>query len=681
MAMGRDLDAAQFRVGIDVGGTFTDVVAARPGTDEVIALKVPTTPGDPVEGVLAGLRAVRARAGRIEAVTHGTTLVTNAIVERRGSPPALVTTRGFRDILEIARQNRTDLYRLAEPLKPPPLVPRRLRFEVTERLGPAGEVLTPLAEEEAPALREALAAAGVEAVAVCLLHAYANPEHERRLKTMLGGAVPYISLSTEINAEFREYERTSTVVLNAYAMPLAARYLARLRAELAREAIAGRLHLVQSNGGMISAEMAEARPLTMAMSGPAAGVAATRHLLVAAGVADAVAFDMGGTTTDVCLITGGEAVILSERRLEGYPVRLPSVAVESIGAGGGSIAWLDAAGALKVGPRSAGARPGPACYGQGGIEPTVTDANLDLGYLDPATPLAGAIALDRDRAAAAIAPLAVRLGLGREAAAHGIVTVANANMARALRLVTVQKGHDIRRFALVAYGGAGPIHAGRLAAMLEIPRVIVPAHSSVFSAFGCLASDVRYDRVQTLRAPLTPEGLRHVAAALNALGEAVAGDLIKDGYRPEEVALARNLDLRYVGQKYEIAVPVDGATLDAGALRAAFATRHRMLYHYVTDEPMECVNLRVAATVRAGEVRLPACPPATGAPAPAGRHPAWFPETGWTEMAVYDRAALGPGHALAGPALIRDAWSTTITYPGQRVRVDASGNLWIERAP
>ena len=675
--MGQE-DGSNFRVGIDVGGTFTDVVAARPGTDQVVALKVPTTSGDPVEGVLAGLRAVRARVGRIAAVTHGTTLITNAIVERRGSPPALITTRGFRDVLEIARQSRTDLYRLAEPLKPPPLVPRRLRFEVTERVGPAGEVLTPLAEDELPALLGALGAAGVESVAICLLHAYANPEHERRLKAILGAAPPHVSLSTEINAEFREYERTSTVVLNAFAMPLAARYLARLRRGLAQEEIAGRLHLVQSNGGMISAEMAEARPLAMAMSGPAAGVAAARHLLQALGVADAVTFDMGGTTTDVCLITRGEAAILSERRIEGYPVRLPSVAVESIGAGGGSMAWVDPAGALKVGPRSAGARPGPACYGQGGAEPTVTDANLCLGYLDPAAALAGTIPLDRDRGAAAIEPVAARLGLGLEAAAEGIVTVANANMARALRLVSVQKGHDIRRFVLVAYGGAGPIHAGRLAGMLRIPRVIVPAHSSVFSAFGCLASEVRYDRVQTLRAPLTPEGLRGVGGALGALAEGAVGELAKDGYRPDDISVARGLDLRYVGQKYEIGVPVDDGALDAERLRGRFMERHRMLYHYTTEEPVECINIRVAAAVRAGEVPLPEWPRGAGAPMRRGQHQAYFHETGWMELPVYDRPALGAGQALCGPALVVDTWSTVLAYPGQHLRVDPFGNLWIE---
>jgi N-methylhydantoinase A len=678
--MGR-AEAAEFRVGIDVGGTFTDVVAARPGTDGIIALKVPTTPADPAQGVLAGLRAVQARTGRIQAVTHGTTLVTNAIVERRGSPPALVTTRGFRDILEIARQSRTHLYRLSEPLKPPPLVPRRLRFEVTERLGPGGEVLTPLAEEELPALVEALGAAGVEAVAVCLLHAYANPEHEQRLKTILGAAVPYISLSTEINAEFREYERTSTVVLNAFAMPLAGRYLARLRSDLAQEAIAGRLHLVQANGGMISAEMAEVRPLAMAMSGPAAGVAATRHLLRAVGQADAVAFDMGGTTTDVCLIAQGEAAILSERKLEGYPVRLPSVAVESIGAGGGSIAWVGPTGALKVGPRSAGARPGPACYGQGGTEPTVTDANLFLGYLEPASLLAGTISLDRERAAAAITPLAAQLGLPLEAAAEGIVTVANANMARALRLVSVQKGHDIRQFVLVAYGGAGPIHAGRLAGMLAIPRVIIPAHSSVFSAFGCLASEVRYDRVQTVRAPLTPGGLRGVAGALEALAKNAIAELAKDGYQPEEISVARGLDLRYVGQKYEIGVPVEGGAPEAEALRGRFMDRHRMLYHYVTEEPVECVNIRVAAVVRAEEVRLPPWPSGAGTPAPRGRHRAYFRETGWTELPVYDRPALGAGQAICGPALVADTWSTVLAYPGQHLRADSFGNLWIEAAP
>src|SRR5256712_7204474 len=492
-------------VGVDVGGTFTDLVG-REGSGRLRACKVPTPPANLARGVLNGLAAVRPAAGVPASVAHGTTVVTNAIVERRGARVGLVTTRGFRDVLEIARQSRLHLYDLRLPPKPEPLVERRLRLEVGERVGPDGAVLLPLALDELPAIVEAFERGHVESVAVCLLHSYANPAHERALKAALAPHFAHVSVSSEINAEFREYERSSTTVLNAAVMPLASRYLDELAAALGREARGAVLHLLHSAGGMMSTEAARARPLAMAASGPAAGVAAAAHLARSLGLARALAVDMGGTTTDVRLIADGVAETSAQRKLGGYPGRPPMVAVESIGAGGGSIAYADDAGALKVGPRSAGAEPGPACYGLGGTEPTVTDANLVLGYLDPGRAYGGSIRLDPGRAAAAVEGLGRRFGLSLVEAAQGMVEVANANMLRALRLVSVERGYDLRDFALIAYGGAGPVHAGLLARQAGMTRVIVPVHSGTFSALGCLVSPLRYDAVQTWRARPPPSG-------------------------------------------------------------------------------------------------------------------------------------------------------------------------------
>lgn len=669
-------------VGIDVGGTFTDVVATGPDGADLFSLKVPTTP-DPADGVIQALREVVAGVGPVASIRHGTTLVANALVERRGARTALITTRGFRDVLEIGRQARADLYDLRNPGKPAPLVPRHLRFEVAERVGPTGEVLVPLDPEEIEPLGNALAAAGVEAVAICLLHAYANPGHERSLCDALSRRFPSVAISSDVNAEFREFERTSTTVLNAYAMPIAQRYLEELGKQLDARGIRATLHFVQSNGGMMSAEMARRRPLAMVMSGPAAGVAAARHLLGALGVGSGIAFDMGGTTTDVCLIHQGEASVTAERRLAGLPVRLPSVAVESIGAGGGSVAWIDPGGALKVGPRSAGATPGPACYGRGGQEATVTDANLVLGRLSPEAVLGRTVRVEATLAAEAIRPIADRYGMSVQEAAEGIIQIANANMVRALRLVSVQRGHDVREFTLVAYGGAGPIHAGKLAEELEIPRVLVPSTSSLFSAFGCLTSELCYDRVLTHRARIDAASIPGIEKGFGLLEEEAVAHLLAEGYRREQVSLRRSLDLRYAGQNYEIPVPMPpgGVVPDPAEIIARFRDIHQRVYGYSTGEEVEGVNLRLRSGVPAPRQTLPRWRPKASGPRLASRHRAFFRETGPVEIPVYDRGSLPAGHELRGPALVADEWSTTLVYPGQRLRVDPHGNLLIEVRP
>jgi N-methylhydantoinase A len=657
------------RVGIDVGGTFTDLVAVDPASGAIRSRKVLTTPEGPARGVLAGLQALAPDAGSI---AHGTTIVTNAIVEGRHARTALVTTRGFRDVLEIARQSRQELYRLDAPPRPPPLVPRHLRFEVTERVLADGRIAVPLAEGELPALAAALRASGVETLAVCLLHAYAHPAHEARLRAVLEGQVPFVSVSHEINAEFREYERTATTALNAAVMPIADRYLADLEASLARAGVGSTLHLLQSSGGMMSAAAARRRPLAMAVSGPAGGVAASRFLARAIGLRNAIAFDMGGTTTDVCLIADGRAETLPQRRLGGHPVRLPSVGVESIGAGGGSLARAEGA-ALRVGPESAGARPGPACYGLGGVAPTVTDAHAVAGTLRGDALLGEAIRVDAARARAALDPVAQALGLGLREAAAGVLEVTNAAMRRAIRLISVQRGHDLRGFTLIAYGGAGPLHAGRLAQELGMPGVVVPAHAGVFSALGCVVAEVAYDHVQTFRRPLDGLAATELEARFAPLVAAVCAPLEAEGHRPEAIVVRRGVDVRYVGQNYELEVPWAG---DVDGLRAGFHALHRRLYAYATDDAVECVNLRVRAGVEATGARLPEWP-TTGTGQAFTEHEAYFPETGPTTLPVYRREALPPEHPVKGPALIEDPWATTLVYPGHTALLDRAGNLWM----
>jgi N-methylhydantoinase A len=658
------------RIGVDVGGTFTDLVA-RDVSGALTSCKVPTTTARPADGVLRGLAQLTGGDRVAASIAHGTTIVTNAIVEKRTAAVGLVTTRGFRDVLEIARQNRTHLYRLDAPAKPDPLVPRRWRAEVTERVTVDGAVLTPLALDELPAIVERFARDGIDSVAVCLLHAYANPAHERALREALGPHVRHVTISSEINPEFREYERACTTVLIAAVMPLAASYLEELGASLAARHPGARLHLLHSAGGMMSVAVAAARPLAMAMSGPAAGVAAAAHVARTLGIPRALAFDMGGTTTDVCLIADGSPQTGSQRRLGEYPVRLPMVAVESIGAGGGSIAHADAAGALKVGPQSAGASPGPACYALGGEAATVTDANVLLGYLNLERTYGGVIDLDPESAREALAALAQRWSLDLHEAAHGVVEIANANMLRALRLVSVQRGRDLRDFTLIAYGGAGPMHAGALARMAGIARVVVPAHSGAFSALGCLVSPLRYDAVVTHRASLDAWDGERAEAAFGDLEARCVAPLLDEGITREGIVLARGVDLRYTGQNYEIEI---GWNPDLAGLRAAFEAEHRRLYGYATGESVECVNFRLTARAVDGALELPSVEP-VGALAPSGKQRAFFRERGEVTMPRYRRDAFGAGRAVDGPALVEDEWSTTIVYPGQRCRGDRFGNL------
>jgi N-methylhydantoinase A len=677
------MDQSSVRVGIDVGGTFTDVVAWEPASGRLISFKLPSTPPQLAEGVLAALtQLAQENSDRpLGDVIHATTVATNAVLEGQGADTALVTTAGFRDVLEIGRQSRFDLYHPQDPERPLPLVPRNRRFEVDERVAVEGKVLRPLAANEVARLVEQAKTSGAKAVAVCLLHSYGFPDHERLLAESLRKVFEYVSVSSEINAEFREYERTNTTVVNAMLMPLVSRYIDHLERGLGAHKLRGRLHIVQSNGGMMTSDTARRKPINSALSGPAAGVAAASSLLRQIGLRNAITFDMGGTSTDVCVIHQGEAAVTSERRIGGQPIRLSSVDIETIGAGGGSLAWIDSVGALKVGPQSASAAPGPACYGAGGTEATVTDANLVLGYLSPNAVWGGRIKVKPELAEKAVAAFGAKHGLGLVKAAEGIIEIANSNMLRALRLVSVQRGFDLRDFALVAYGGAGPVHAGRLAQELNVSHVIAPALSGVFSAFGCLATDVRYDRVMTLFKrvdDMTPAELESIFAQIEA---EMLKELEREGIPRDSVRLQRSMDLRYVGQNYELKFALGDATdrSDPKRIRAGFDQLHERMYKYVTKQPVECVNLRLSARVP-GEVSWPLLPERKPGQALCGTRIAHFRETGKVTLSVLDRERLAVDDVVQGPAAVEDTWSTTLVYPGQSLRVDTYGNLHVTNA-
>ncbi|MFV2001848.1 MAG: hydantoinase/oxoprolinase family protein [Paracoccaceae bacterium] len=666
-----------WQVGIDIGGTFTDVVARRPADGEVRASKVQTQPDDRVAGLLAALRAVALEWREVADLILGTTMVTNAIVENDLAEVALVSTEGFSDTLAIGRQNRRHLYRLDLLPKQLPPVPAQRRFEVGERLDHEGRVLKPLDPASVAALVEQIAASGVNCVAVSLLHAYANPAHEEELGRALRARFAYVALSSQVNPEAREFERTATTVLSAGVMPLAAGHLDQL--EAARPA-ASRLHLFHSAGGMASPAVLRDLPLGLAMSGPAAGVAAAGKLADRLGIKQALSFDMGGTTTDVCLITDGQATVNSDRSLGQQPVRLPMVAVHSIGAGGGSIARLDHA-ALLVGPDSAGASPGPACYGKGGTQPTVSDANVVLGYLDATRPLGTKLYLDIKAARAAIKPLADAMDMTVRNAALGIVRVANSAMARALGRITVERGLDGRECTLIAFGGAGPMHAARVAKEFGISRIVIPAYSSMFSALGCVSAQMSYTRQQTMRmasGAWDAERLRTVTQAMQAgLVGHLAQPLAAAGLGIGEIVINQIALLRYRGQSYSIEIADPGFD-DPEALGLEFQKQHQALYGFATDEPWELVAVRMTASVPRSEThdRKSVAKPGAGGACRSGV--CVFDGTGAIQTPRYARDALVPEKPLRGPLVVEDAFSTVVVPPGARLTPDQHGNLVID---
>lgn len=670
-----------WRVGIDIGGTFTDIVANDLRDGDMRAAKVPSVPGDPITGLEAALSAVGLEWEAVDELVHGTTMVTNDIVESRLSKTALVATDGFTDTLDIGRMSRDNLYRLDLLPKPPSLVPSELRFPVAERMLHDGSVALTLSEAEAERVARAVAASGAEAVAVCLLHAYRNPAHEILLGERLQRVVPRVALSHRISPEQREYERMNTTVLSAAVMRRVQDYCARI-AE--RRPDRSRFHFFHSAGGMAGLAAVRERPLVLAMSGPAAGVSACARIAseIAGeiGTDRALTFDMGGTTTDVCLVIAGNAQVRSDHRIGRYRIRLPTLAVESIGAGGGSIVRLDS-GALLVGPQSAGADPGPACYGRGGTDATVSDADLILGYLEPGRVVGSALTLDLARAEAVVRPIAEASGFSLEETAIGIVRVTNANMVRALRRITVERGIDGRTCPLIAFGGAGPMHAAEVARAYGIRTVIVPALSGGLSAYGCLTARMRYARQQTV-------GLASDAwdpAAAGTLCDAMVAELTADLRAAEgEDASAGDLtvevvaSLRYRGQSdaIEIAAPMLD---DPGALGDAFRARHQELYGFSTEEPWELAALRVAVIGPDQPALVPGSISGAGDEV-VGMRRCVFEGSPAIDVPCLARDRLAPGPWRAGPSIIEDAWSTTIVPPGDRFRVDRHGHIHIEVA-
>lgn len=667
--------AAPTVLGVDVGGTFTDFLLWQNG--RLTVYKRPSTPDDPSRAVLAGLGEV----GWVpDEIVHGSTVATNAVLERKGARTALITTKGFRDVLVIGRQTRPKLYDL-EPRRPPPLVPDELRLEADERLDHKGRVLQALDPDEVERLLDQLERRRAESLAVCFLFSFLEPAHERLVREAARRRGLAVSASFEVLPEYREYERTSTTVLNAYVAPVMERYLARLAAGLERRGTQ-RLRVMQSNGGSASARAAGRQAVRTLLSGPAGGVAGAFRVAREAGVDRIITLDMGGTSTDVCLCDGA-VPFTAESTIDGLPVRVPTVDVHTVGAGGGSIARIDAGGALRVGPESAGADPGPACYGRGD-QPTVTDAHLVLGRLLPERFLDGRMALSVDAARRALRSLARAFGGDLERAAASVVRVANANMERALRVISVERGHDPRRFTLVAFGGAGPLHACELAEALGIPRVLIPLFPGVLSAYGMAAAPVAHDEAQAYLAPVLPDDrtfCRKLERGFAQLEGRARRALERQGMR--RMRVARALDLRYAGQSYELTVPVASTPggCEPGRLLTAFHRAHRRRYgHAEPSRAVEAVALRVRAEAPGASVRLALLPRGDSDPERArlGRRLVWFAGR-WRATPAYERERLRAGARLRGPALIVQFDATTAIPPGWNARVDGRGHLLMER--
>ncbi len=688
-----------WRIGVDIGGTFTDVVLADEASGAVAVVKVSTTPRDFAQGVVDGLRAAMRTHGVAAAevgwLAHATTVVTNALLEGKGARTALVTTRGCRDVLELRRSARANLYDLFQDA-PAVLVPRHLRLEVDERVDAQGQVVTPLATADVEAAIDFIRRHDVDAIAVCLLFSFLNDAHEREVGARLRAAFPAhpIFLSSEVLPEIREFERTSTTAVCAYVGPILKSYLARLETAVAGMGLPAPW-VMGSSGGVFSVAEGLRMPALAVESGPAAGVIAAALIGRQRGLASVISFDMGGTTAKASLIERGKITTTSEYEVggggnvrrwlhgTGHPIRVPVIDLAEVSAGGGSIAWIDPGGVLRVGPESAGAEPGPVCYGQGGTRPTVTDADLVLGYLNPVALLGGALPVDLERARAAIErEIAKPLGLGVIEAAAGIVDVVNAGMAGALRIVSVERGHDPREFTLVAFGGAGPVHAARLAEELDIPRVLVPPIPGGFSALGLVATDVRRDYVRTFYAPLNAAAPAEVAAAYAAMEAKARAMLGRAGVPEARWELARAADCRYPRQAYELTVPVAGGRLDAATLERLshdFHERHRATYGHVSPgEPVQCVNLRVSATGRLEPLDVSRSTPTPGAAVPTSRE-VYFKETGVGRCPIVARAGLAPGEARPGPLIVESPDTTVVVPPAWRLSVEAGGLIVLER--
>jgi N-methylhydantoinase A len=688
-----------WRIGIDIGGTFTDVALVEEGTGRIAIAKLPTTPPDfgqaVIDGIRQGLDDNRIDPAEVSLLSHATTVVTNALLENKGARAGFVATRGFRDILELRRSSRADLYDLLQDA-PAVLVPRRWRFEITERIDAQGEVVMPLAGEELPALIEAIRDAGLQTVAVSFLFSFLNDVHDRRVGEALRAALPGVGvyLSSEVLPEIREFERASTTAVCAVVGPVLASYLGRLQSAISKFGLP-KLLVMGSSGGVLDIEEALRMPAMVVESGPAAGVVAASLAGRQLDRPNLISFDMGGTTAKASVIANGEVAVTADYEVggsghanrwmhgTGHPVRVPVIDLAEVSAGGGSIAWVDPGGSLKVGPHSAGADPGPAAYGAGGTSPTVTDADVVLGYLDREALLGGALRIDL-----AAAERAIETAIGRpldltvpEAAAR-IIEVVNGNMAQALRIVSIERGHDPQEFSLIAFGGAGPVHAASLATELQIPEVIVPPAPGAFSALGLVASDLKRDYSRTLYADLASLDPARVGEAIGAMEQAGNEMLHAARVPPQRRALLRQADVRYRRQAYELTVPIAGgeitrATLDD--LANAFHARHEQTYgHANRSERVQLVNLRVTALGRQPDLVL-----TQRADRSQARHhdrKVWFADTGFTSTPVHWRDGLLPGMRIAGPAIIEAMDSTTVVPPGWQALIDDLGYIRLTQA-
>jgi len=676
-----------YRIGIDVGGTFTDFTLLREADGRVGFHKVASTPQDPSEAIARGiadlLETHRIAPPEVAHVGHGTTVATNLVIERRGAVAGLLTTRGFRDVLEIGRQVRPNLYDYRVG-KPPPLVAREHRIEITERVNAQGEVLVPLDEAGLAAAVDTLARAGVRSVAICFLHAYRNPAHEARARQVVAERFPgaYVSVSSEVLREFREYERLSTTALNAVIGPRMQTYLDRFLGRVRELGIGVEPFTIHSNGGLMSVRAVRAFPVRTCLSGPAAGVVGAAQVGRAAGFENLVTFDVGGTSTDVSLVHRGQPLFASQRSIADYPVKSPMIDIHVIGAGGGSIAAIDDAGALKVGPRSAGAEPGPAAYERGGHEATITDANIALHRLNPVALLDGRLPVSEKAARAAVEERVARpLGLSLEAAADGIVRIANANMSRAIRAVSTERGYDLGEFALFAYGGAGPLHAIDIALECGIPTVLVPQEPGTMCARGMLLTDVSFDFVRSEIAVADVGTWPRVCELFARMRSEAVEWLAREHVAPEQREYRTFVDARYQGQNFEVNVALPEAVTGGLAdFLARFAQAHAQAYGYdLPGKPVEVVNCRLQAVGRVPKAPLSELSGGSLEASLRGTRRVWFgPSHGWLEAPVHARALLPARSVLAGPAVIEEMSSTVVLAPGQRARVDRIGNLVID---
>jgi N-methylhydantoinase A len=680
-----------YRIGVDVGGTFTDFTVLAERDDRVSFFKVPSTPHDPSEAIQIGLRQIMETLGldprQISHVGHGTTVATNMIIERRGVATGLLTTKGFRDALEVGRQVRPSLYDYSVR-KPEPLVERANRLEVRERLDSHGEVVEPLDAAQLEGAVARLRANGVASVAICFMHAYRNPAHEQAAEEAVRRLMPevFVSVSSEVLPEFREYERMSTTVLNAYVGPRMQTYLEQFLARVRDLGIESEPYTIHSNGGLLSARTVARFPVRTCLSGPAAGVVGAAVVGAAVGARDLVTFDVGGTSTDVSLVKDGRPLFTSNRMVAEYPVKSPMIDIHVIGAGGGSIGWIDDAGSLKVGPRSAGAMPGPAAYGRGGTEATLTDANIVLRRLNPTALLRGAMPIEVDKAYAVIESRIARpLGLSVEVAAHGMVRIANANMSRAIRSVSTERGHDLGQFALFAFGGAGALHGAEVAAECGIGTMIVPQEPGTMCARGVLLSPLSFDFVRSEIMPATPERWARVCALFDEMRGRGTEWLASERVAPEKRTFRSVVEARYLGQNHEVVVPLE--TIAADGLESfleGFRRAHRQEYGYVIPErPVEIVNCRLQAV---GEVpRAPLRAPRGGDTLDGARletREVFFGESpGWMPTPVYDRDLLPAAARLRGPAIIEEMSSTTLVLPEQTAELDGVGNIVVRSWP